>query len=128
MVGPRRARNGIGGLRQELDEPEAGPLAVALAKLELVRERLDDRDSEAALDEVVLPGLRRPMLEAVAVVRDLDREPVGLQLVEDLDVSPVLGIGVTDGVRARLRERELQVGKGFVGELANVREAGQREA
>ena len=63
------------------------PLPVgSRADLELVGDRADDRDPEAAFVEARPPSAELGLgVEALAVVGDLDHEPVGLELVDDLD-------------------------------------------
>ena len=59
--------------------------SACLPSLELVGDRSDDRDPEPALGETVI---HRPVsggVEPRAVVRNLDDDPVGLELVHDLD-------------------------------------------
>src|SRR5512133_3134266 len=86
----------LGLALQKLHEPEPGAVAVrALAGLELVRDRLDDRDPEPALGEVVLQGPVAGGLEAGTVVRHLDDEPVGQELVHDLDRSLAISVAVS---------------------------------
>jgi hypothetical protein len=51
----------------------------------------------------------------------------GAQLVGDLDLPAVVGIGMADRVRAGLRDRELQVGERLLGERAQARQAGEGE-
>src|SRR6478735_762452 len=95
-----------------LDEAEARAALGALADLELVGERLDDRDPEAALGELVVIERAARVdrrIESLALVDDLDDEPVLVELVDDLDGAFAVSVGMPDGVRARLRQRELQV-------------------
>ena len=83
--------------------------------MELVGDGADDRDPEAALDELVLVEAREGRLgvEPVAVVGDLDDELVRMQLVEQLDRPVAAFVRVPDGVGARLGERELEIGERF---------------
>src|SRR5438105_15193359 len=84
-------------LPEELDDAEPRPAALpAVAQLELVRERLDDRDAEPALGELLLIRCPAAIVEAAPVVGDLDHEPVGTELVDDLDDAVLLGIGVAN--------------------------------
>ena len=66
-------------------------------------------------------------LEAGAVVGDLDDQPVVAELEADLDVPVAVAVGVADRVRARLGERELQVGERLVRERPDAREPGEGE-
>ena len=66
-------------------------------------------------------------LEARAVVGDLDDQPVVPELEADRDVALVIAVGVPDRVRARLRQRQLQVGERLVRERADAGEAGESE-
>src|SRR5438067_3396197 len=94
-------------LRQELHEPQTRAVtAVARPRLELVRDRLDDGDPEPALDEIVARSCRARTAEALALVRDLDCDPVLVQLVDDLDRTLALAVGVPNRVRAGLRQSE----------------------
>src|SRR5262249_56514488 len=92
-------------------ERRARAAALAPGDPALVGQRADDLDPEPALLELV--GGRRARaragLEARARVADLDRETVGLELVNDVDAAAVLAVGVLDGVRAGLGQRELEV-------------------
>ena len=77
-------------------------------------------------DELVAAVERRCLvgIEAVAVVDDLDREPVGLQLVRDLDVTVAArAVRMPHRVRHRFGQRELEVGHHVVGDLAQLRKA-----
>ena len=60
---------------------------------------------------------------------DLDDEPVGVQLVHDLDEPGAVAVGMPDGVRARLGQRELQVAEHLRRERlgAQPRDPGQGE-
>src|SRR5262249_51881613 len=115
---------------EALDEPQPRAAAVGPADLELVGERLDDRDPEAALLEVVrlLAGTHAVVLEPLAGVRHFDDESIVVQLVENLDHTLAAVVGVTDRVRARLRKRELEIGEHVLGESAQPREPRQCEA
>src|SRR5919204_2773641 len=114
------------GFGQELHEPQTRAVAaVSRPRLELVRDRLDDGDAEPALDEIVAFGRRTRLAEALPVVRDLDRDAVVVQLVEDLDRSLDVAVGVPHGVRARLRQRELEVGQRLLAEGTKPRQARQ---
>ena len=67
---------------------EAKPRAAAvtsLAGLELVGDRLDDRDPEPALGEVLLRRAVTGGVESRPIVGNLDNESIGLELVQDLD-------------------------------------------
>ena len=61
------------------------------------------------------------------VVRDLDHEPVVLELEADVDLPVTVDVRVPDRVRARLGERELQVGDRRVRERPHARKPGQGE-
>jgi hypothetical protein len=95
-----------------LHEAEGRSSLGALANLELVGERLDDRDPETALGELL--GVERAArigrgVEALAFVGHLDDELVRMELVEDLDVPVSARVGMAHGVRAGLGQGELQV-------------------
>src|SRR5262245_6848765 len=96
----------------ELYEAEAGSLpAGAWTELELVRKLADDRDAEAPLGERAGVGCRAVCdREPFSVIRDLDDEPVGMELVHDLHgaLAPV-AISVPHGVRAGLGHGELEI-------------------
>ena len=101
-----------------------------LADLELVGERLDDRDTEPAFREIVVGArvlARSRRLEALAVITDFDDEPICVELVEDLDRAVTVAVGVADGVRARLGQRQLQVAEHLLGKrhVAQARDARQ---
>src|SRR5437667_622328 len=118
MDGSRNRREDTQGDRlvvEKLDEPQPrAATAVALAGLELVGDRLDDRDPEPSLGEVVV-GPGTVGVEAGTFVGDLDDEPVGLQLVQDLDDAfATLAVSVPHGVRAGFGHGELQVTEGFL--------------
>src|SRR5438105_13532257 len=96
-LGPRPRRRITALLGQQLYEPQTRALpALATAQLELVGERADDRDPEAAFGQLFLVPDRLRVVEAAAVVADLDDEAVGLELVEDLHRSRPLRIRVAD--------------------------------
>src|SRR3954454_23188667 len=114
-------------VRQKLDE--AGARAAGRGPdLGLICDRADDRDPEAALLELLVLG-PGAWLEARSLVADLDGEPVGLQLVEDLDLAlaPV-DVRMPDRVRARLGQRKLEVVEGFVGDGTNPGDRRQGES
>src|SRR5207247_2658556 len=94
MLGATAARPSIavGLVREKLDEPQPGAAVFARTDLDLVGERADDLDPEAALLELVVVPVAVLELETGPLVPDLDHEPVGLQLVDDLDVAlpPIL--------------------------------------
>src|SRR4051812_638235 len=119
-----RERDGLA--RELLDEAEAGPASVLpRPDLELVRDRADDRDPEAALAQTVLAPLAPTRIETAALVRDDDRESVLGKRVRDLDVPLRVRVRVPDRVRARLRERKLEVGERLVAERPQTRQTGQ---
>src|SRR5207237_9157577 len=95
-----------------LDEAEPGP-AYARSRLnrEVVGDRPDDRDAETSLRELVaLEGRRLVRIEPLAVVDDLDAEPVDPELVRDLDVAAaVRAVRMANRVRDGLRERDLEI-------------------
>src|SRR5581483_5308732 len=104
VTGPRfetrisRRRSGTAPL-QPLGEPEARAAVGALGDLELVGERFDDRDPEAAFREVVRVERRRGRgrgLEALATVAHLDDEPVGMELVDDLHDPVAVAVRMPD--------------------------------
>src|SRR5437868_12776281 len=109
-------------VRQELDEPEPGTALLAGADLDLVGEGADDLDSETALLELALVAvLLVEQLEAGTLVAYLDHEPVGLQLIDDLDVAlAAVLVGVAHRVRAGLGQRELQVVERLVRDRAHT--------
>src|SRR5256885_13797340 len=116
-------------LRQKLHETQArSAAAVARPQLELVRDRTDDGDPEPALHEVVAGLVRTRVAEPCAVVDDLDREPVVVQLVEDLDGALPALVGMPNGVGAGFGERELQVGERLLAERPQAREPRQGQA
>ena len=94
--------------------------------LPLVRDGPDDRDSQTSLDERVRVA-GDGGIEPAARVGDLDHEAVGIQLEEDLDGTVGVRVGVPDGVRARLGERELEVGERLVLERTKPCQPGQRQ-
>ena len=69
-------------------------------------------------------------LEALALVDDHDDEPVGVELVGDLDRALAARVGVPDRVRAGLGQRELQVAEHLLAERlgAQACDPGQGEA
>ncbi len=71
-------------------------------------------------------GLRR--IEALAVVHDLDHEPIGVELVADVDRAFTVGVGVANGVGAGLGQRELEIGERLVAERAESGDPGQGES
>src|SRR3954453_7921668 len=82
-------------------EPRAAPLA--RLDLQLVGERADDGDAEAALAHPVRLG-SLVQHESLAFVGHLDRDVLLAELVNDLDVALAARlIRVANGVRARLR-------------------------
>src|SRR5215210_7206227 len=111
----------IGLLGEELDEAKPRAAALALSDLDLVGERADDRDAEPALGQLLAVAGRLAKLEAAAGVADLDREPVALQLVDDVDAAETFAVGVLDRVRAGLGQRELEVVERLVGERTHAR-------
>src|SRR5919201_868516 len=117
------------GFGQQLHEAQPRAVAaVARPRLELVCDRLDDGDPEPALDEIVARSTRRARVaEALALVRDLDRDPVLVQLVDDLDRTLARAVGVPNRVRARLRQRELEVGERLLAERTKPGQAGEGE-
>ena len=77
------------------------------------------------------PSSRRPVaggVEPGAVVRDLDDEPVGQELVHDLDDAVAVVVAVAHGVRARLGHGELQVAERLLARAAQAGEPAQRKA
>src|SRR5919197_5475567 len=114
------------GFGQELHDPQRGAVAaVSGPRLELVRDRLDDGDAEPALDEIDACCRRTRLAEALPVVCDLDRDAVVVQLVDDLYRALCVAVRVPHGVRARLRQRELEVGQGLFAERPKPREPRQ---
>ena len=82
-----------------------------------------------ALGEVVPLECRRLVrVEAVAVVDHLDDDPVGAQLVADVDLPLTRrAVRVPHRVGHRLGERELQVGHRVVADLPELAEPRQGE-
>src|SRR5919201_971480 len=116
------------GFGQQLHEAQARAVtAVARPRLELVCDRLDDGDPEPALDEIVARSRCARVAEAFALVRDLDRDPVLVQLVDDLDRTLARAVGMPNRVRARLRQRELEVGDRLLAQWTQPRQARQGE-
>jgi hypothetical protein len=120
----------LGLFLKELYEPEARSLpALSRSDLELVSELTNDRDSQPALGEglsadrqLVIDG------ETLPVIAHLDDETVRMKLVHDLDGTfPAVAIGVPNRVRARLRDRELEIAECFVVEGTQVRDAAESE-
>ena len=78
---------------------------------ELVGDRADDRDPAPGPGQVGLvrkhAGARG--VEAGALVDDVDRDPVGLQPVDDVDHALTLAVGMANGVRAGLGDRQASV-------------------
>src|SRR6267143_3088775 len=92
---------------QVLDEAQARSSLRAFPDLELVGERLDDRNPQASLGQLlVLQGAARRgrRLEALALVHDLHDELVVVQLVDDLDRSLAVAVGVPNRVRTGFRQ------------------------
>src|ERR671910_903085 len=114
----------------ELYEPEPRSLpALSRSELELVRELANDRDPETTFVEPILTdkcrfGDREPR----AVVAHLDDEPVGMELVDDLDraLAPVT-VGVPDRVGARLGNGEFETAQCLVRNPPRLGEPAQRE-
>src|SRR5207302_6893686 len=135
LPGTGRAGRENSGLRrlclgQNLDEADARAAdAGARLDLELVGDGADDGDSEAALGQ--LRGLVTALgvgIEPLAVVEDLDRKPVGKELVADVDMAAAAAaVRVANRVRARLRERELQIRESLLVERPQAREAREGE-
>ena len=72
------------------------------------------------------PGCVGVRVEAAAGVADLDREPVGQQLVDDVDAAgTVLAVRVLDRVRTGLGQRELQIVQGLVRDRPHSGDRGQ---
>src|SRR4051812_39482502 len=97
--------------------------------LELVGDRADDLDAEPTLRQLVtVEGRSLVGVEPLAVVDDLDHDPVRGELVGDVDVAVAArAVRVPDGVGHGFGERELQVGHRVVADLAHLCEPGQRE-
>src|SRR5262245_34337809 len=115
-------------LLQEFHEAESRPTAVhLLAGLELVRDRLDDRDPETALGESVFHWTVAGSVEPGTVVGDLDDEPVVEERVDDLDRALTVVVTVSHGVRAGLRHRELHVAERLLAQPAQPGEPAQRQ-
>jgi hypothetical protein len=98
-------------------------------ELELVGDRADDRDAEAAFRELLPLERRRPLgVEALAVVHDLHGERVSAELVGDRDETGAARVRMADRVRDRLGQRELEVREQLLGEGHDVGEAAEGEA
>src|SRR5918999_2855912 len=113
---------------EELDEAQARPLA-AVVDLELVRERADDGEAEPAFAQFAPLMLPPFEVEARSGVRDLDHKSIGVQLVVDLDdaLAPV-PVGVTNGIGACLRHRQLEVGESLLRKVPEAPEPRQGQA
>src|SRR6266508_2111742 len=114
---------------EKLDEtePRAAPGAT-LARLELVCDRLDDGDPEPALPEILRARPAARDVEAGTVVGHLDHEPIRLEVVRDLDDSLApFDVPVSHGVRAGLRDGELQVAERLLTQRPQAGEPAQRE-
>src|SRR5581483_4981579 len=124
------ATRGTYPLRAEvLDEAETrAALARRGRDLELVGDRADDGDAESAFGElpVVVERRRLVRVEALAVVADLDPEPVRRELVADFDVAlAARSVRMAHGVRDGLGQRELEIGHRVVRDRPELREPGQ---
>src|SRR3954471_10677956 len=111
------------GLTQLFLEAQARSFAARLrADLDLVGDRTDDRDAEAAFRELLGRAFRLLRVEAFALVGHLDDEAVGAKLVRDLNDTGLFfpGVRVTHGVRRRLRQGELQGGEDLVGQVTDT--------
>src|SRR5437763_10835708 len=126
VAGPYRYELRSAG--QLLHEPQPRTAAVRATDLELVGERLDDRDAEAAFGELVgLVRLHLVVLEPLAGVRHLDDEAIVVELVQDLHHPLAAVVGVSNRVRTGLGQCELQIGEHVLRKRAQAREARQRE-
>src|SRR5947208_1651788 len=93
--GERSREYSPGGLVQGFLEPQARSFAPGLsADLHLVSNRADDRNPETAFGELIGTALGCRGIEALALVGDLDDEPVGVELVRDLDDAGVVALCV----------------------------------
>src|SRR4029077_14804221 len=95
---------------EDFDEAQSGTAAPGPAReRELVGDGADDRDAEASLGERLEIARVRLLrgIEPSALVVHLDRQPIAVELVRDLDRAAASGVRVADRVRCRLREREL---------------------
>src|SRR5207253_753431 len=107
---------GEGASRLVIDMSETTFIdSTTLGVLLSVVKRGDDREAHLVLSEI-LAGLRRELrdraveAEALAGVGDLDGERVAPQLVANADhPRPAVRVGVTNRVRARLGDRQLEV-------------------
>ena len=78
--------------------------------------------------EVVGTAVGDQRIEALALVGDFDDEPVGEQLVRDLDDTHVLvAVRVPDRVGRGLGQRQLEVREQLVGQLAEPPDARERK-
>src|SRR6266496_1943771 len=120
--------SGLVPLDQGFRETQARPSAAGLsADLDLVRDRTDDRDAEPSFGELVGMALGGSRIESLTVVGDLDDEPVGMELVGDLDHThvPGLSVRVADRVRCGLGQRQLEIREELVGQLTEPPDAGE---
>src|SRR5712691_1802427 len=115
------------GLVQGFLEAETRSFATGLdADLDLVRDRADDRDAEATFGELVEMALRLRQVESLALVGDLDHEPVGEQLVGDLhDTHDLVAVRMTDGVGRGFGQRQLEIREQLVGQFTEPGDARQ---
>ena len=96
--------------------------------LELVHDRPDDRDAEAALRQLLaLEGGRAGRIEAGAVVDHLDPQLASRQLVDDLHLAAVPVVGVAHRIRDGLGDRKLELCERLVRQLGQVGETGERQ-
>ena len=119
---------------QHLGEDEHRAAAVRLAEVEVVDHGADDGDAHAAVAQLelghvlALGAVDVVLVEAAALVADLDGDAVGVHGEVEVHLAVVVVVGVPHGVGARLGERQLEIGDGVVGVAARAQQTRKRKA